>query len=329
MEKKIQWGVLGCAKIARKVVLPALLQANNAELYAVASRSADRLDEFKPFNPEKYYDSYEALLDDPAVEAVYIPLPNGYHCEWAIKALNKKKYVLCEKPMGMNAEEVKKMQAAADENGVVIMEAFAYLHSPLIPRIKEVIQSGKLGKVNFVQSCFSFVLEDMKNVRMSHSIGGGAVYDLGCYTVSFAREIFGEEPATVEARATLGAVSGCDEDITIMMTFPSGLKVGNYVSFRSFDHTEHYIVGEKGFMNIGIGFNKEGALKFTVTTDGGTEEIAVDCPNNYMLEVEQMGRIIRNGEKPHVSYDFSVKNAEALDRILKECFDTTTMQKDR
>jgi predicted dehydrogenase len=321
MEKKINWGILGCANIAKKVVIPALLKADNANLYAIASRTADKLADFEAFGAEKYYDSYEALLDDPSVDAVYIPLPNGYHCEWAIKAMNKKKYVLCEKPMGMNADEVKKMQTSADQNGVVIMEAFAYLHSPLIPKIKEVVQSGKLGKVNYVTSCFSFILDDMTNVRMARAIGGGAVYDLGCYTVSFARQIFGEEPSTIEACATIGKETGVDEDIAILMSFPSGLKISNYVSFNSFEHTSHRIIGDKGMIEAVIGFNAEGLLKFHVITEGGTEEISVDCPNNYTLEVEQMGRIILNGEKPHVSYDFSVKNALALDRILEKCFE--------
>lgn len=318
MDKKVSWGILGCANIAKKVVIPSLLKANNAVLYAVASRNDDKLEDFRRFNAAKYYKSYEELLDDPSVDAVYIPLPNGFHREWVVKACEKKKFVLCEKPMGLNEEEVNIMHDAAVKNGVVVMEAFAYLHSPLIPKIKEVLREGSIGKANYVDSSFSFILDDLSNVRLDRNIGGGTVYDLGCYTVSFLIELFGEEPETVNVLPTTGEQSGVDEDVLIQMAFPSGMKANSYVSFRSYSHCVSTIIGDKGVIEIPVGFNASGKLEFFVKTSSGREVVTVDCPDNYLLEIEQMGRVILNGEEPHVGYGFSLKNARVLDIILSQ-----------
>ena len=141
--RKIKWGVLGTAGIARGCTIPGMQQAENCEMYAIAGRSIEKAEAFRAeFGFQKAYGSYEALLNDPEVEAVYIPLPNELHCEWAVKALNAKKHVLCEKPLAPTLEEIERMIAAANENGVLLMEAFAYLHSPIVSAVKAELDSG-------------------------------------------------------------------------------------------------------------------------------------------------------------------------------------------
>lgn len=191
MEKTIvNWGIISCARIADKAVIPGILGAKNARLYAVSSKSEHRLADFvQKYSPAKAYTSYEELLDDPDVDAVYIPLPNGLHCEWVLKAAEKKKHVLCEKPLGVTTEEVARMKAACDKNGVLLMEAFAYLHSPLTRKVKELVDTGEIGKVRFIQSQFTYFLDDHSDVRVNKSLFGGATYDIGCYNISLIRTI--------------------------------------------------------------------------------------------------------------------------------------------
>ncbi|OYP00487.1 oxidoreductase, partial [Lachnotalea glycerini] len=178
----VNWGGIGCAGFAWSSVVPGILNADNARLYAISSRGESKLEEFrKAFQPIKSYSSYEQLLEDPEIDAVYIPLPNGLHCEWTIKAAEKKKHILCEKPMGVNAKEVKAMKEAADKNGVLLMEAFAYRHSPLIQEVKCLVEEGSIGKPKFIESHFGYYYMNPENVRMNKNLSGGATYDVGCY----------------------------------------------------------------------------------------------------------------------------------------------------
>ena len=149
MGKKVKWGVLGTAGIARGCTIPGMQKAEGCELFAIAGRSLQKAEAFKErFGFKKAYEGYDALLADPDVEAVYIPLPNDIHCEWVIKALNAHKHVLCEKPMAMNESEMRRMFAAAKENGVILMEAFAYLHSPYMDKLKSIVTNGEIGTID-------------------------------------------------------------------------------------------------------------------------------------------------------------------------------------
>ncbi|MFA9381784.1 MAG: Gfo/Idh/MocA family protein, partial [Acetanaerobacterium sp.] len=235
MKDIVNWGVLGCAGIAKSTVIPSILGAANANLYAIASRGPEKLELFtKLFQPEKTYVGYDELLDDPLVDVVYIPLPNALHCEWVIKACEKKKHVLCEKPLAMNAREVEEIEQAARKNHVVVMEAFAYLHGPLMDKVREILAGGRLGRIKYMESNFSYLLTDMNNVRMIKDIGGGATYDLGCYPISFFREVVGEEPDRVLPVTTVGETSRVDEDVMLMLSFPGGAKACSYYSFQSY-----------------------------------------------------------------------------------------------
>jgi len=318
----VNWAVLGCAKIAETSVIPGILSANNAKLYAVASREAGkRLDDFKnKFNPVKAYSSYEELLDDPEVDAVYIPLPNSLHYEWTIKAVEKKKHVLCEKPLGVTAKEVKDMFESARNNGVLLMEAFAYRQSPLTKKVKELVDEGTVGKLKFIDSHFCFNEMNKANIRFIKDLGGGASYDVGCYNLNVIRYIIGKEPIAVYAVGEIGASSGVDESSCIMMEFEGGIQATSYSSLVSGFRSEYTIVGDEGTIHVPVMFNQKGETRIIIKKDNSTEELIINCPDNYMLEVEQFGRCILNGEEPLISFEDSYGNAKTIDLALEQIF---------
>ncbi len=316
---KVNWGIISCAGIAEKSVIPGILSANNAQLYAISSRGTGKLEEFRgKFNPVRAYQSYDELLDDPEVDAVYIPLPNGLHYEWTKKAAEKKKHILCEKPMGISTEETKLMKEICDKNGVLLMEAFAYRHSPLTLKVKELVDNDTIGRIKFMESHFSFPLNDLENVRLSSSLAGGATYDVGCYNINIIRHIIGTEPISIYATGEIGEKSGVDESSCILMEFEGGIKAVSYCSFLCSYRSEYTIVGEKGIISVPVVFNTKGETKIIIKNDSGTEEVIVQCPDNYMLEVEQFGRCILQGEKPLLSFEDSINNAKVIDEALKQ-----------
>jgi predicted dehydrogenase len=317
----INWGVISCAGIADKAVIPGINAAKNAKLYALSSRSEEKLDKFsKKHNPVKAYLSYDELLDDPEIDAVYIPLPNALHCEWVIKAAEKKKHILCEKPLGVSADEVVKMRDAADKNGVLLMEAFAYRQSPLTLKVKSLVDEGTIGKVKFIESHFNYVLKDMTNVRMIKDLSGGATYDVGCYNINLIRYIAGSEPLSIFATGVIDPKSGVDESSCIVMNFKDGLKAVSYCSLNCARRSEYTIAGQDGIIHVPVEFNTKGDVNIIVKKDSGVEEIAVNCPHNYMLEVEQFGRCILEGEKPLITFEDSYGNARVIDEALKQIF---------
>ncbi len=320
---KVNWGVLGCAGIAEKSVIPGILSSENAVLYAIASREAGKkLDDFcEKFKPVKSYTSYEALLDDPEIDAVYIPLPNALHYEWTLKAAQKKKHVLCEKPLGISAEEVKGMKDAAKQNGIILMEAFAYRQSPLTKKVKSLVDEGIVGKVKFIEAHFSYFLNNRDDVRVNKELAGGATYDVGCYNLNIIRHIAGSEPIEVHATGEIGKESGVDESSCIMMEFEGGLKAVSYCALNCASRSEYTIVGETGIIHVPVQFNSEGETTVIINKDSVTEEIKVHCPHNYMLEVEQFGRCILNGENPLITFEDAYNNARVIDIALSQMFE--------
>lgn len=318
----VNWGVIGCAGIAESSVIPGILSANNAKLYALSSRGGgEKLESFKEkFNPVKTYTSYEEMLDDPEIDAIYIPLPNGLHCEWTIKAAEKKKHILCEKPLGVSAQEVLKMKEAADKNQVFLMEAFAYRHSPLTKKVKSLVEEGAIGNLKFIESHFSYFMNREKDVRLDDALFGGATYDVGCYNLNIIRHIAGGEPTKIYATGEIGETN-VDVSSCIVMDFEGGLKAVSYCAFNSAKRSEYTIVGDTGVIHVPVQFNTKGDIKILVTTQSGVEEIMVNCPHNYMLEVEQLGRCILEGEKPLITFEDSYNNAKVIDEALRQIFD--------
>ena len=321
--KKINWGVLGTAGIARGQTIPGMLQAENCNLYAVAGRSKEKAQAFqKEFGFEKAYDSYDVLLSDPQVEAVYIPLPNELHYEWTMKAMQAGKHVLCEKPLAPTPEQVERLYAAAEEYGVVLMEAFAYLHSPYMQALKEDLANGVIGDVLYLESTFITSDYNIQNIRMRKETFGGSVYDLGCYCTTMALWLLGQEPEKVQAIAEFSD-QGIDTLTTTLLTFPNGTKAqltsGMILATdKDYRIDRLQIHGTKGSIRSDVRFNQEGQLQYTVWTEAGETVKTVFAPQNYRLEVEQLGRCIQDGEKIHVSKEFSLANSRLLQTILEK-----------
>ena len=198
--EKVNWGVMGTSGIANAQTIPGMIKASNCRLYAIAGRDQDKVLDFQQrFGFEKAYFRYEDLLEDPEVEAVYIPLPNSLHYTWAEKAMKSGKHVLCEKPLVPTAREAEKLFAVAEKNHVILMEAFAYLHSPLIKAIKDEIEGGTIGEILYMESQFITSDYDLSNIRMRRETFGGCTYDLGCYNTSMIQWMTGREPDSIKA----------------------------------------------------------------------------------------------------------------------------------
>ncbi len=318
--RSIRWGVLGTANIARGCTIPGMRLAENCELYAVAGRNREKAERFKSeFGFERAYDSYEALLNDPQVEAVYIPLPNSLHREWVIRAAKAGKHILCEKPMAPSAAQAAEMQAAARENGVILMEAYAYLHSPLTAAIKAELDRGAIGEVRYLENAFVTSDYDLSNIRMRRETLGGSVYDLGCYCVSQAIWLLGE-PEDARAVADFSD-QGVDCLATGLMRFKNGARAAFTCGMvldtdrdRRLDRLQ--IHGTAGVLRTDAAYNQAGRLSYQIVAEGETVTRYVDVPQNYSLEVAQLGRCIAQGEPPHVSADFTLATARTMDRLL-------------
>ena len=323
--RKIKWGVLGTAYIFERDTEEGMRQAENCALYAIAGRSMEKAEAFKrKYGFEKAYGSYEELIADPEVEAVYIPLPNTLHREWTIRALNAKKHVLCEKPIACTAAEAQEMFDAARANGVHLMEAFAYQHSPYIAEVKAEIDRGTIGDVRYIEA--ALVTSDYlpSNIRMRRETCGGCAYDLGVYCMSFILRMMGKEPEMVQAVCEKSE-EGVDLNTAVIMKFDNGARA-NFdcgmvlATEKNSSLSRFQIHGTEGSIEgVVFGFNMPGELRYRVQTFAGVDEIkTVQVPQNYRLEVEQLGRCITDGETPSVSEAFSMANARTIDRILKE-----------
>lgn len=320
---KVTWGVLGTAHIAKGHTIPGMLQAENCRLYAIAGRNLEKAKAFQEmFGFEKAYGSYEQLLADPEIEAVYIPLPNELHYEWAARALRAKKHVLCEKPLAPTVQQMQKLAETAKENGVILMEAFAYLHSPFMAAVKAELEAGTIGDVLYMESEFLTSDYDVSNIRMRKETYGGSVYDLGCYCTSQILWMLGQEPDKIQAVADFSD-RGIDTCCTALLTFPGGQKAtmvsGMCLTREPFDRIDRFrIHGTKGCIWSNERFNAAGELTYTIELGGEKTVKAVSTPDNYALEVEQLGRCITDGETPWVSPAFTAANGRVLERILRQ-----------
>lgn len=321
----VKWGVLGTAGIAEGCTIPGMQQAEHCILYAIAGRSLEKAESFrKRFGFQKAYQGYDALLADPEVEAVYIPLPNDIHCEWAIKALNAKKHVLCEKPLAMHESELRRMFQAAKDNGVLLMEAFAYLHSPFLNRLKQIIADGEIGEIDYIDT--AFLTQDYSaDFRLHKELGGGGIYDVGCYCTSMILSLIDAPVQDVSADAELDG-TGIDHLAAVRLRFANGARAtfhaGMILGTDTCDRYDRlFIHGTKGNIRSAYEYNGEGTLSLdiTVKNDRGerfTRTETVTAGSNYALETAQMCASIRGIEKPHITEDFSLRNMRLLDRIL-------------
>lgn len=320
MKTIINWGILGCARIARDRFIPGIMKSEHGNIYAIASRSEKKLNDFlERFPFEKAYLSYEEILEDPEVDAVYIPLPNHLHKEWVIKAARKGKHVLCEKPMALNQEEVKEMMEESQKNGVILAEAFGYLHGDVMLQIEQLLQTNVIGELRHLDARFQICVDNMgigkkDDIRYQKEYGGGVIYDLGCYAISFMRSIYQEEPCKIQVLSQ-NAESGIAEHASLNLQFPSGRTANAFVSFDSFYEHSRTLIGEKGSIIIPIPFNFQGEGKYYLTGSSGVEEKKIHCRDHYMLEAEDFNLSILEKREPKISLNYSMKNMKVIDEI--------------
>jgi D-xylose 1-dehydrogenase (NADP+, D-xylono-1,5-lactone-forming) len=314
MSPSIKWGVLGYARIAKSSLIPAILEAANSELYAAASRDPDKLKECgELFRCPKLYSDYSELLEDPEVQAVYIPLPNSMHKEWAIRAMQKGKHVLCEKPIAMNADECREMIAAAESNGVWLMEAFMYRFTDLAAKVKSVIGSGEIGTVKAISSTFRFFLDRPNTIKVKPELGGGSLYDVGCYPVSFINMIAARAPVSCVSESLLE--NGVDVSFSGVLKYEDGLIATVSCGFNAFRDIRTEIVGTLGRIDIPETFSGADGV-FRVTTAAGSREVEVSDTGRYKLEVENFADAILQNCAPGMSLEDSLLNMQVIDMLL-------------
>lgn len=315
MDKIIKWGVLGFARIARLSVIPAILKAPNAEFYAIASRDTDKtLDCQKQFGCKMIYDSYEALLDDPEIDAVYIPLPNKLHKEWTVKAACKGKHVLCEKPISLNKQECEEMIEACNTNNVKFMEGFMYRFSNRTKKVKEILDSNILGEVKYINSTFRFLLNRPGDVRLKPELGGGSLYDVGCYPVNFVGMVTGCEPVSMSSERIMK--DGIDVGFSAVLKYENGILASINSGFDTYKLSHSIVSGTKGSMHVPDTFSDEPG-KITVTTENDTNEYDIEPGNRYEAEIEDFSAAIINNREPGFSLQETLRNIGIIESLLE------------
>lgn len=321
-QQKIRWGILGTASIAKRSVIPGIRDSRTGIVTAIASRDIHNATEAaKELNIPQAYGSYEQLLHDPDIDAVYIPLPNHLHKEWTIRAVRAGKHVLCEKPLALNAEEAREMAAAAESAGVRLAEAFMYRHHPRYVQIKEMIRSGAIGDIRGIHGTFTFNNAAAEsNVRFYREMGGGALYDVGCYPISAARMLLDEEPEAVTCHAMF---SPRHDHVDMMMAglveFPHHIALtfdcGMWAAFRN----TLQILGTDGLIDVPSAFiaQQDASANFFVTDSEGRREIEVPHVNHYALQADDLGDSIHKGTPLAYNAWDSVKNMAVIDACLQ------------
>lgn len=316
MTNILHWGLLSTARINRALIPPLQVSKRN-KLLAVASRSQATADVYaKEEKILRAYGSYEALLADPDIDVIYNPLPNHLHAEWTIKAVEAGKHVLCEKPLALTVDEVDAIKSAAQKHGRVVAEAFMYRHHPQTLKVQEIVQSGSLGTLKLIRGSFSFVLAREGDVRLSPEMGGGSIWDVGCYPISYARTIVREEPLEVFGWQVTGP-TGIDETFVGQMRFRDDVMTQFDSSFVVPFHAFMEIVGSEGALNIPNPFKPGVNQKIYLTRGDKTETIMVKGQELYIGEVEDMADAILLGKNPRVSLEDSRTNVATISALLE------------
>ncbi len=320
MNKKIRWGILGCARIAQSALIPAIREASNGVLWGIAARDEKRARKWAgKYKFQKFYKDYQALLDDPEIDAVYIPLPNHLHCEWTCRAAKAGKHILCEKPLALNSGEVQRMIREADNAKVILMEAFMYRFHPQIEKALKLLASGEIGELRFFRSSFTFMYAgDKKNYRWSPQMGGGALYDVGCYTINASRLVFGEEPISVYARAHVHPRFKVDLSTSMILEFPENRIALLDCSFDSQFQSYFEIVGREGRITLPRSYSAK-LLDVSILVLKGDElrTIAIPSINQYTRMVEHFGECVIKSQPPRYLADDSFKNMQVIDAAFE------------
>jgi predicted dehydrogenase len=322
--ERLRWGVLSTARIGRTKVIPGIAAAEHCEVVAIASRDAAAAEQVAGvLGIPRVHGSYEALLDDPTVDAVYIPLPNHLHAPWAIAALEAGKHVLCEKPLALTAAEAERMIEASERADRRLMEAFMYRLHPSWVAVRRMLADGRIGRLTAVQSWFSYYNDDPGNIRNILAVGGGALYDIGCYNVNLSRMLFGAEPVRVEAMIVRDPVGGTDTLTAGLLDF--GGAVATFAcSTRAEDDQRVDIYGTDGRISIEIPFNipPDRPTRIIVASGGeppvapATEILTFAAADPYTVEAEAFATAVLEGRPVPVPPADAVANLRVIERLF-------------
>ena len=321
--KRVVWGVLGTARIGIEHVLPAMLASPLIDLRAIASRSpAAAQSAARTFGIERAYGSYEALIADPQVEAIYNPLPNHLHVPLTLQAAAAGKHVLCEKPIALGTAQALALREAATH--VHIEEAFMVRHHPQWQRVRELVRSGRIGRLRAVQMFFSYFNDDPANIRNQPACGGGALYDIGCYAILSGRYLIDAEPRRAISLIDRDPALGTDRTTSGLLDFGEGRQLGFTVSTQSCPYQRVQVVGTAGRIEVQIPFNapQGGAMRIVVddgaTLDGcGSVTETLPVADQYRLQVEAFSRRVRGQESPGWGMDDAVAQARVIDALWR------------
>jgi predicted dehydrogenase len=323
---KLRWGVLSTADIAVAKVIPGMRRGERSEVLAIASRDGERAKAVAAsLAIPRAYGSYEALLADPDIDAVYVPLPNHLHAEWSIAAARAGKHVLCEKPLALTAAEAQRIVDACRDAGVVLMEAFMYRQHPSWIAVRELIAAGRIGRLQAVDSWFSYYNDDPANIRNILDIGGGALYDIGCYCVNLSRMLFGEEPRRVAASVVRDPVMGVDITTSGLLEFEGGQATFTS-SMRLEPDQRVHIYGSEGRISIDIPFNIPPDRPTFISLAAGGDppvapaierfEFAVADP--YGAEADAFAAAVLDGAPVPVPPEDAVANLAVIERLFAD-----------
>lgn len=317
--KSLKIGVLGVSSHFFKRCYLALKNSKEINVYAIASRNGDKSREAaKKWGIPVHYDSYESLLADETIEAVYIPLPNHMHKEWIKKCVDAGKHIICEKPITLDANEANDVMAYAKEHNIKLMEAFMYRFHPKWLRTKEIITAGGIGKVSSIHTIFSYNNSDPNNIRNIKKYGGGAVYDIGCYAISTARYILGKEPLKVIALAENDPDFDTDMLTSAILDF-DGPRCLFTVSTQSYDQQEVNIYGTSGKITVTVPFNDFSDVKSSiiVETSLGKRTVEFDPADQYLLEFKAFARSIKKDLDVPLDSKDSIHNMKVIDAVFE------------
>jgi D-xylose 1-dehydrogenase (NADP+, D-xylono-1,5-lactone-forming) len=317
VDSAVKWGIVSTADINRKVI-PGAHASDKVELVGVASRDQDRADAYaREWDIPRAYGSYEALLADPDIEAVYISLPNTLHAEWSIKALDAGKHVLCEKPFTRHPEEVNAAFDAAERNGRLLSEAFMYRHNPQTAKLVDLVRDGVIGELRLIRSAFSYGLYDHENIRLRTDVEGGALMDVGCYNVSGSR-LLGGEPERVWGEAWYGP-SGTDWVFNGTLRFPGDVLATFDCATALSERDELEAIGSEGSIFLDDPWHCTHPV-IELRRDGGIERIELEPVDSYRLELENVSDAIRGEAELLLGRDDAMGQATALQALHDDAF---------
>ena len=319
MAERVRWGILSTANIALKRFIPGAAGSHNGTVTAIASRDGARAKAAaERLGIARVYDSYEALLADPDVDAIYNPLPNSLHAEWTLKAAAAGKPVLCEKPLAASSAEAQEMISGCQRHGVLLMEAFMYRFHPQHARVRELLDADAIGTLRAVRTAFTFMLEpfDPKNVRLQGDLAGGALMDVGCYTVNAARMLFGEEPLWASAQWDFRKQFGVEVMLAGILGFSDGRMATFDCGFRAAGQGSYTAVGTKGQIEIPSAFVPSAAPTSLVITDAeGRREERIPGVDQYRLEAEEFADALLSGRPVRMPPGDAVATLRAIEAL--------------